>query len=128
APLQLTEVLLPALRKARGQVVFVNSSAANRPSVANAMYAATKRDLRAVADSLRDEVNPDGVRVLSVYAGRTATPMQEAVHEHEHRTYTPQLLMRPEDVTHVVLAALTLPPSAEITDVSLRPMAKLPSA
>jgi len=74
----------------------------------------------------RDEVNSDGVRVISVYAGRVATPMQESVHEYEERPYRPELLVQPEDVVHVVLAALAVPATSEVTDVSIRPMSKLP--
>jgi NADP-dependent 3-hydroxy acid dehydrogenase YdfG len=123
----LTQALLPALRRARGQIVVVNSSAALKPSPNNALYAATKVGLKAFADGLRDEVNSDGVRVVSVYVGRTATPMQEWVHEYEGRNYRSELLLRPEDVVHVVLSVLTLPPSAEVTEVSIRPMSKLES-
>jgi short-subunit dehydrogenase len=124
----LTQRLLPALRRGEGQVVFVNSSAAVRSSGANALYAASKAGLKALADGLRDDVNADGVRVTSVYAGRTATPMQEAVHAFEGRDYSPELLMAPEDIVTMVLAALELPPSAEVTDLHLRPLRKLPSA
>ena len=77
APYLLSQRLLPALTKARGQIVFINSSvgiAVKRPEVGQ--YAATKHALRAIADSLREEVNPKGIRVLSLYLGRTATPMQ----------------------------------------------------
>jgi len=76
----------------------------------------------------RDEVNRDGVRVVTIYAGRTATPMQASVHDFEGRSYQPELLMQPEDLAHVVLATLTLPASAEVTDVSIRPMSKLPDS
>lgn len=126
APVVLTQALLPALRRAGGQVVFVNSSAGLKASSSNALYAATKHGLKAVADGLRDEVNPEGVRVISVFAGRTATPLQAALHEWEGRPYRPELLLRPEDVVDVVLAALRLPRSGEVTDVSVRPMTKLP--
>jgi len=123
----LTQRLLPALRRGVGQVVFVNSSAAVRSSGTNALYSASKAGLKALADGLRDEVNADGVRVTSVYAGRTATPMQEAVHAFEGREYSPELLIAPEDIVTMVLAALDLPPSAEVTDLHLRPLRKLPS-
>jgi NADP-dependent 3-hydroxy acid dehydrogenase YdfG len=126
APFLLTQALLPALRRARGQVVFVNSSAALRASAGNVWYAATKAGLKALADGLRDEVNRDGVRVVTLYVGRTATPMQESVHEHEGRPYRSEFLLRPEDVAEVVLAALSLPASGEVTDVNVRPMSKLP--
>jgi NADP-dependent 3-hydroxy acid dehydrogenase YdfG len=105
-------------------VVFVNSSAAFRASASNALYAATKAGLKALADGLRDEVNRDGVRVVSVYVGRVATPMQAAVHEFEGRRYRPELLLRPEDVAETVLTTLALPASGEVTDVSIRSMTK----
>ena len=54
---------------------------------------------QALADSLRDEVNPLGIRVLSVYPGRTATPMQESIFEGEGRAWTPERLLQPEDVS-----------------------------
>jgi NADP-dependent 3-hydroxy acid dehydrogenase YdfG len=128
APLALTQALLPLLTRSRGQVVFVNSSAALAPGTSNGQYAATKAGLKAIADSLRQEVNAEGVRVVSVYAGRTATPMQESLHEHEGRPYRPEFLLRAEDVVEVVLGALSLPESGEVTDVSVRPMRKLPAA
>ena len=126
APVVLTQALLPALKRAEGQIVFINSSAGLRASADNVLYAATKHGLKAIADGLREQVNPDHVRVISVYTGRTATPMQAAVHEHEGRQYVPELLLRPDDVVEVVLAALAVPPSGEVTDVNVRPIAKLP--
>ena len=126
APVVLTQTLLPALKEVGGQIVFINSSAGMRASADNVLYAATKHGLKAIADGLRDAVNADRVRVISVYIGRTATPMQASVHQHEGRPYRPELLLRPEDVVDVVLAALLVPPSGEVTDVSVRPIAKLP--
>jgi NADP-dependent 3-hydroxy acid dehydrogenase YdfG len=125
APYLLTQRLLPLLVKARGQIVFINSSvglSANRPEIGQ--YAATKHALRAIADSVRAEVNPLGVRVLSVYLGRTATAMQETLFKQEGKAYDAQKLLQPEDVAAAVLAALTLPSTAEVTDISIRPMAK----
>ena len=73
-PIACFRMLLPLLRRGQGQIVFINSSAALRASAGAGQYAAMQHALRAAADSLRDEVNGDGIRVLSVYAGRTATP------------------------------------------------------
>ena len=87
-------------------------------------YAATKHALKAVADSLRDEVNSDGVRVLSIFAGRTATPMQETIYRLENKAYDAQLLLQPEDIASVVIHALTLPRTAEATDIHIRPLVK----
>lgn len=125
APYVLTQRLLPLLTTARGQIVFINSSVglvARRPEVGQ--YSATKHALKAIADSLREEVNPKGIRVLTVYLGRTATPMQEALYRQEGRVFHPEALLQPEDVASVVVHTLNLPPSAEVTDISIRPMIK----
>jgi NADP-dependent 3-hydroxy acid dehydrogenase YdfG len=125
APYLLTQLLAPLLKARRGQIVFINSSVALMTARANGgPYAATKYALKAIADSLRAEINADGVRVLSVYPGRTAGPMQAAIHQMEGKVYYPERLMQPEDVATVVINALGLPRSAEVTDISLRPLHK----
>jgi NADP-dependent 3-hydroxy acid dehydrogenase YdfG len=120
APYRLTQLLLPGLE----DLVFINSSQGLAASPGVGQFAATQHGLRAVADALRGEVNARGVRVLSVHVGRTATPRQERIFALEGRAYTPEKLMQPEDVAQVVLAALTLPRTAEMTTVSIRPMQK----
>lgn len=121
----LTQELLPDLRsRGAGQVVFVNSSIVAGARAGLGQYAAAKLALRGLADSLRDEVNGQGIRVLSVYPGKTATPMQAAIYAAEQRPYEPGNLLQPEDVAEIVLAALLLPWSAEVTDIHVRPMRK----
>ena len=124
APFLLTKVLLPMIKDRKGQVVFINSTAGHSAGKNVSQYAATKHALKAIADSLRAEVNESGVRVLSIYPGRTATPMQENIHNMENRRYNPQKLMQPADVANAVINALALPRSAEITDINIRPMMK----
>ena len=121
----LTQKLLPALEACRGQVVFVNSSIVTGARGGVGAYAASKFALKALADSFRDEVNARGIRVLSIYPGRTATPMQAAIFEAEGRGYEPERLLQPEDVAQIVISALLLPPTAEVTDVHIRPMNKV---
>jgi NADP-dependent 3-hydroxy acid dehydrogenase YdfG len=128
APYRLTQALLPALRAVRGQLVFVNSSAgASPPSGSNGAYAATKHALRAIADAVRAEENDNGVRVLSVYPGRTAGRLQERLHTAEGKPYDAAGLIQPEDLASAVVSALSLPLTAEVTDVHIRPMRKPPS-
>jgi NAD(P)-dependent dehydrogenase (short-subunit alcohol dehydrogenase family) len=122
-PYLLTQALLPSLISRQGQVLFVNSSTGFHPPRAGwVAYGASKHALRALADGLRDEVNQRGVRVISVYPGRTATPMQEEVHRFEGRPYDPGRFLQPADVAAAVVNALALPRTAEVTDLHLRPM------
>jgi len=120
APYLLTQALLPMLRVGQGQVVFINSLVGLSAKGNSSHYSATKHALKALADSLRQEVNPDGLRVLSVFLGRTASPLQAAVHRMEGKTYDPDLLVQPEDVAGLVLSALSLSRSAEVTDITIR--------
>jgi NADP-dependent 3-hydroxy acid dehydrogenase YdfG len=125
APLLLTAACLPGLRAARGQVVFVNSSAGLRAAAGVGAYAASKHALKAAADALRQEVNGDGIRVLSIFPGRTDTAMQREILAMEQRTAPYGTLLRPEDVASMVIAALKLPATAEVTDIMMRPVQAL---
>lgn len=124
APYLLTQTMLPMIRSRVGQVVFINSSVGMKAKATVSQYAATKHALRAVADSLREEVNADGIRVVSIYLGRTATPMQAAIYEKEGRVYQPEQLMQPQDVAEAVVNVLALPKSIEVTDLHIRPFHK----
>jgi short-subunit dehydrogenase len=121
APAELTRLLLPLLRASRGQVVFVNSGAGLRANAEWGAYAASKHGLKALADALRAEEAEHGVRVASVYPGRTATRMQERVHQQEGADYVPERFIDPESVATTILTALDLPRDAQITDLSVRP-------
>ena len=124
APFLLTQLLLPQLIQSQGQITFINSSAAVAPNTALAGYSSTKAALKLVADCLRMEVNPSGVRVMSVYPGKTASIMQERAHTLAGKPYDAASLMQPEDVAQMVLSALALPKTAEMTDLHIRPMKK----
>jgi short-subunit dehydrogenase len=120
-PYRLARTLLPALERAGGHVVFINSSIVLREGAEAATYAASKHALRAYANALRGEVNTKGIRVLSVFLGRTATRMQEKIMEREGKTYVPEQLLQPDEVARSVLAAVSLSAQSEVTEIFLRP-------
>jgi len=121
APYYLSRGLSGRLAESQGQVIFLNSRAAfgsKRPNMAQ--YATTKKALKDVADRLRVDLNPMGVRVTSLFLGQVATEMQRKNYEMEGWEYKPESLMQPEDVAEIVLDILNLPHRAEITDITLR--------
>jgi len=123
-PLLLTQQLLPKLRSPQGQIVFINSSVGLKARANAGHFSATQHAFKALADSLRDELNGSGIRVMNVFPGRTATSRIAKLHELEGRPFQPEVLLQPEDVASVVANALALPWTAEVTDISIRPMMK----
>jgi len=121
APYELTQVLLPALIRRQGDVVFLNSTQGLSGTGGVGQFAATQHATRAIADSLRAEVNALGVRVMTLHLGRTASPRQEHIHAMEGRAYEPQTLIQPEDVADLVVAAVRLPKRAQVTTLTIWP-------
>ena len=73
--LAVTKALLPAVRAARGRIVFVGSIAGRSALPFLGAYAISKFSLEAMADSLRVELQPDGIEVSLVEPATIATPM-----------------------------------------------------
>ena len=123
-PYLLTKGLLPFLAETEGQIVFINSSIVFHARAGTLHFAASQHALKGLADSLRAEVNERGIRVLSVFPGRTATPRQQYIHQIEGIKYRPERLLQPQDVATIVVSSLSLAPTAEVTDIHLRPAIK----
>jgi NADP-dependent 3-hydroxy acid dehydrogenase YdfG len=115
----LTLALLPALRTARGQVLFINSGAGINASPGLASYSASKFALRGFADSLRND-EPQ-LRVTSIHPGRIATVMQEGLVAYEGGEYKPERFLSPQTVANIVVATVNAPPEAHIHEVIVRP-------
>ena len=115
----LTLALLPALRAARGQVVFVNSGAGLNVSPGLASYSASKFALRAFADSLR--ADEPLLRVASVHPGRVDTGMQRDLVAYEGGAYEPARFLTPQTVAGVVAQVVATPPDGHTHQVVIRP-------
>jgi short-subunit dehydrogenase len=124
APYIITQSLLPVMRKSKGQIVFVNSSAIQRPIGNLGQYSSSKYALKGLADSLREEINADGIRVTSIYPGKTASVMQKRLYHESNKPYQPEKLLQPEDIAITIRNILQLPMTAEITEIFIRPMQK----
>jgi len=80
APIRLTQLALPHMRAAgRGTVVNLSSLAGRVGLPYYAVYCASKFAMRGFSEALRREVAPDGIHVMAVFPGGTATDMMENV-------------------------------------------------
>jgi NAD(P)-dependent dehydrogenase (short-subunit alcohol dehydrogenase family) len=72
--LRLSQLVLPAMRRARRGRIITVSSVAGRVSIpGGGAYHATKFALEALADALRPEVEPFGIDVVNILPGPIAT-------------------------------------------------------
>ena len=117
----LTRLLLPALRAARGTVVTINSGSGFTAGPGSAAYAASKFALRAFTDALREEEREHGVRVSSVHPGRVDTDMQHELRAFEDGEYQAERYLRPGSVAQAVAFAVRAPAEASVEVVSVRP-------
>jgi len=120
APYLLTQGLTPLLARARGQIIFLNSSVVKGAGQGVALYKATQHALQGFTDSLRQDLNRRGIRVCSVFPGRTASPRMRRIYARQGKRYRPQVLLSAADVAQLVLAVTQLPQRVEVTDVHLR--------
>ena len=115
----LTLALLPALRAARGQVIFINSGAGLNVSPGLAAYSASKFAQRAFADSLR--ADEPSLRVTSIHPGRVDSEMQRDLVAYEGGGYDPARFLSPQTVARIVAEVIATPPDAHTHQVVVRP-------
>jgi NAD(P)-dependent dehydrogenase (short-subunit alcohol dehydrogenase family) len=74
---ETTQAFLPYLKRDRGRIVLMSSSAGRLSVPFNAVYSSTKFALEAFGDALRIELKPWGIDVISVEPGAIDTPIWE---------------------------------------------------
>lgn len=92
----------------RGAIVIVSSVVGRLATPYSGAYSATKASLNALADSLRMELRPYGIRVTAIYPGYTITGFQRSVLS-EMEMPEPSRLVRgvgPEAVAKTILGAV----------------------
>lgn len=77
AHVAVTQAMLPAIRSARGRIVFITSIGGLMAFPMFGAYHAAKFGLEAVGDVFRQELRPWGIKVAIVEPGSIATPIWE---------------------------------------------------
>lgn len=73
--LEVTQALLPAIRRSRGRIVMTSSLAGRLAQPTYGAYSGSKYALEAVGDALRRELAPEGVKVVLIEPGAVRTEM-----------------------------------------------------
>jgi len=101
----VTLALLPALRRAEGQVVFINSGSGRKASENMASYSASKFALRGMTECWRAELRPHNVRVFLVNPSEVITDFAASAGLPQQDNPTK---LHGEDIAHIVKAVLEM--------------------
>ncbi|HEV3000383.1 MAG TPA: SDR family oxidoreductase [Solirubrobacteraceae bacterium] len=110
-----TRAALPAVREARGHVLFT-SSVAGRRVLPGSLYSCTKHAVSAMAEALRQDLADTGVRVTSIEPGMVDTPFFERG--------AGEGALQAGDVARAVMFAVGQPPHVDVNQVLVRPTAQ----
>lgn len=102
---------LEALKASRGHLLLTGS-AAGRVTIPGSMYSATKWAVSAIGYGVREELRGSGVRVTLIEPGMVDTPFFEK---------SPEQALKPEDVAHAVMYAISQPQHVDVNEILLRP-------
>ncbi|TDD05860.1 SDR family NAD(P)-dependent oxidoreductase [Nonomuraea diastatica] len=118
---ELVRLTLPALRRSRGHVIFVNASPGMTGVPRWSAFVGSKAALRELADSLREEEAAHGIRVTTVYPAATATDLLGEVRSAFGRPYDPELCIRPHTLAAMIVWALSAPADSYACELSVLP-------
>lgn len=121
AAVNITQHYLPALRRASGIVVFINSGSGLFTYARGSAYAASKFALRAVADCLREDERATNVRVTSIHPGFVDTEMGMRILREQGLAPDRRALLGTEVVAQMVRTAVDAPQEAQVESLSVRP-------
>jgi 3-hydroxy acid dehydrogenase / malonic semialdehyde reductase len=114
----------PMLERGSGHAVVTSSIAGRVATPGGSAYCGTKFAATAIADSLRQEVGPKGVRVTTIEPGVVISEFQEKAE------YTPDILANmlkgaeplvPADIARAVVFALEMPAHMAVNELVVRP-------
>jgi len=115
-PFLVTRAALP-LMHAGGTILFVLSVAAKSVFSGMGGYAAAKHGARGLANTLREELRPRNIRVISVLPGATDTDIWQQFWPDAPRAK----MMPPEAIAESAVSAILLPANATVSEIVITP-------
>lgn len=121
AAFNLTQEVVPVLRKqGGGLIIYVSSAAARKPDRSGVAYQASKAGVVGLAHGTMEEERAHGIRTTVIFPGLTDTPLVL-----QRPTPTPPEVLakalQPEDVAAACLFVLRLPARAHVPELLLYP-------
>lgn len=123
--LSVTRSVVPHLRAAgRGDLVNISSMSGRRIHSPEAtVYAASKFAVHAISEGLRRELNPDGIRVVTIAPGYVDTPIFSGMEDDERRRELEETVesvgLDPGSVAAQVVHAISQPAEVNLVEIAM---------
>lgn len=111
-------VLPQMIRKKRGHIINILSTAAITAFEDSAVYAASKAGLMAMSNCLREEVRRYNIKISNIFPGAVETPMWDSRSRQKYKNR----MMNPEDIAKIALSVFLQPKKVLIEDIIVKPI------
>lgn len=112
-------------RKHDGHIVNVGSMSADLREPTNGVYVATKAGIQGFTESLRKDINKEGIRVTLIEPGAVDTPLQTKPEAEKRQMIENLEMLEPNDIAEAVLYCLTQPKRCDVVSMQVRPLKQL---
>lgn len=120
--------VLPAMQVRRsGHIISIASVSAHVVKAGFAVYSGSKSAVRAISESMRQELATDGIRVTLISPGVTQSELLGKVEDAGGREQVADLrhlALPPESVARAIAYAINEPDDVDINEIVIRPQAQ----
>lgn len=108
-----------------GHIVNIGSMSADVREEKSSVYVAAKSGIQGFSESLRKQVNPDGVKITLIEPGAVDTDMQAEDPETKKQHVKDMEMLTADDIAMAVLYCISQPKRCDVVELKIRPHLQL---
>lgn len=108
-----------------GHIVNVGSMSADVREEKSSVYVATKAGIQGFSESLRKQINSEGIKITLIEPGAVDTDMQEMPSDEKLKQVEELKMLTADDIAVSVLYCLSQPKRCDVVDLKIRPHLQL---
>lgn len=108
-----------------GHIINIGSMSADVREETSSVYVAAKAGIQGFSESLRKQINPEGIKVTLIEPGAVDTDMQPESTEEKKEKVKNLEMMQADDIAMAVLYCLSQPERCDVAELKIRPHLQL---
>lgn len=114
----MKNVLPQMIKRKRGHIINILSTAAINAFEDSSVYSASKAGLMAMSNCLREEVRKFNIKITNIYPGAVETPMWDSRSRQKYKNR----MMSPEDIAKIAVSVFMQPRKVMMEDIVVKPV------